>query len=397
MATYTYLDINGLSKYDELIKSYIGTGDAQAIKYGVIENGVLKLYKVASPAEGATPDFSLTLPLSGKADKVSNATSGNFAGLDSNGNLSDSGSKASDFAVAGHTHSDKADKVSGATNGNLAALDSNGNLTDAGAALSTLETKAHAGTIPSGATATTIVGYAAEVASDEADAAQSAAETNSAVTISQDGLVYSIYQGGNTSSDLIGTINIPADMVVTAGVVETYSAGSLPSGVTEPGTYIKLTIANATNDKIYIKVTDLVDVYTAAQSAAQVQVAIDQNKVVSATIVAGSIGTTELAGSAVTTAKLADNAVTTAKITDANVTADKLASDAVTTAKIVDANVTSAKLAANAVITAKIADENVTKGKLAQGVQDSLDLADSALQAGDFDVISNSAIEALFE
>jgi hypothetical protein len=35
-----------------------------------------------------------------KADKVSNATSGNFAGLDSNGNLTDSEKKASDFATA---------------------------------------------------------------------------------------------------------------------------------------------------------------------------------------------------------------------------------------------------------------------------------------------------------
>ena len=38
--------------------------------------------------------------LSQKADKVTGATSGNFAGLDSNGNLTDSGSKASDFATA---------------------------------------------------------------------------------------------------------------------------------------------------------------------------------------------------------------------------------------------------------------------------------------------------------
>lgn len=35
-----------------------------------------------------------------KADKVSNSTSGNFAGLDANGNLTDSGSKAADFATA---------------------------------------------------------------------------------------------------------------------------------------------------------------------------------------------------------------------------------------------------------------------------------------------------------
>jgi hypothetical protein len=38
---------------------------------------------------------------SGKADKVASATSGNFAGLDANGNLTDSGKKASDFQAAG--------------------------------------------------------------------------------------------------------------------------------------------------------------------------------------------------------------------------------------------------------------------------------------------------------
>jgi hypothetical protein len=38
--------------------------------------------------------------VSGKADKVSGATNGNFAGLDSNGNLTDIGKKASDFATA---------------------------------------------------------------------------------------------------------------------------------------------------------------------------------------------------------------------------------------------------------------------------------------------------------
>ena len=299
-----YLNLAGLQKYDELIKQYIGTADAKAIKYGKIENGILKLYKAENPAEGATPDFALTLPtqdLSGFAHKVGSATSGN-----------------------------------------LAALDANGDLVDAGAALSSLETKAHAGDIPAGATATTITGYAAEAA----DAAELAAKTASAVTISQDGLTYTIKQGGNAAANVIGTINIPADMVVTAGVVETYDAQHLPTGVTEAGTYIKLTIANATNDKIYIKVTDLVDVYTAAQSAAQVQITIDQNKVVSAAIVAGSIGATELG--------------------------------------------------ADAVETAKIKDKNVTKAKLADAVQASLDLADTAVQPGDFVAATTTEIEALF-
>lgn len=38
--------------------------------------------------------------IGGKADKVSSPTTGNFAGLDANGNITDSGSKASDFVTA---------------------------------------------------------------------------------------------------------------------------------------------------------------------------------------------------------------------------------------------------------------------------------------------------------
>lgn len=40
----------------------------------------------------------------GKADKVALPTEGNFAGLDSTGNLTDSGKKTSDFANVVHTH-----------------------------------------------------------------------------------------------------------------------------------------------------------------------------------------------------------------------------------------------------------------------------------------------------
>lgn len=70
--------------------------------------------------------------ISGKADKVTNATTGNFAGLDANGNLTDSGKKASDFLTQHQNITGKADKVANATNGNFAALDANGNLTDSG-------------------------------------------------------------------------------------------------------------------------------------------------------------------------------------------------------------------------------------------------------------------------
>lgn len=39
-----------------------------------------------------------------KADKVTSATTGNFAGLNAEGNLTDSGKKAADFAAASHNH-----------------------------------------------------------------------------------------------------------------------------------------------------------------------------------------------------------------------------------------------------------------------------------------------------
>lgn len=47
--------------------------------------------------------------ISGKADKVTNAISGNFASLNSNGNLEDSGKKASDFLTQ---HQDISDRYS---------------------------------------------------------------------------------------------------------------------------------------------------------------------------------------------------------------------------------------------------------------------------------------------
>ena len=115
--------------------------------------------------------------------------------------------------------------------------------------------------------------------------------------------VYEITQGGVS----VGTINIPKELVVESGEVVVNPSGQAA------GTYIKLVLQNVA-EPLYIDVAKLVDVYTAAQGAAQVQLAINGSNEISAAIVAGSIGTTELG----------DNAVTTAKIADANVTKEKL-------------------------------------------------------------------------
>lgn len=148
---------------------------------------------------------------------------------------------------------------------------------------------------------------------------------------------YGVYQGATGSSaspvagEKLADIDIPKDMVVESGSVETVKTADVPyKGAQVGDKYIDLVIANATSDHIYIPANSLVDIYTVEQSATQVQLAINNN-VISATVVAGSITATELASDAVTTAKIADG--------------------------------------------------NVTKAKLASGVQASLDLADSAVQS----------------
>ena len=113
--------------------------------------------------------------------------------------------------------------------------------------------------------------------------------------------VYTIKQGGT----VIGTINTIKDLVIQSGEVTD------KNGVKT----LVLTLNNG--NTVDIPVADLVDVYTAGANAAQIQLAISANNVITATIVAGSVGTTELAGSAVTTAKIAANAVTKEKLAEA--------------------------------------------------------------------------------
>ena len=138
--------------------------------------------------------------------------------------------------------------------------------------------------------------------------------TASVVTVEEDttsadyAKVYQIKQGGEVK----GTINIPKDMVVESGSVVVNPEGQ------PAGTYIKLVLANAEKSEIFVNVGTLVDIYTAKAEAAQVQLAIDaKTREISATIVAGGVGTAELA----------NDAVTTVKIKDANVTKAKLAND----------------------------------------------------------------------
>lgn len=82
-----------------------------------------------------------------KPDRVASPVDGNFVAFDgTTGAQKDSGKKAADFAAANHTHDGKADKVSGATSGNFAGLDQNGNLTDSGKKASDFAAATHSHT-----------------------------------------------------------------------------------------------------------------------------------------------------------------------------------------------------------------------------------------------------------
>lgn len=63
---------------------------------GVIDS----LTEIQNALDSLTDASELATAIAGKADKVEGATEGNFAGLDANGNLTDSGKKAADFATA---------------------------------------------------------------------------------------------------------------------------------------------------------------------------------------------------------------------------------------------------------------------------------------------------------
>lgn len=107
-------------------------------------------------------------------------------------------------------------------------------------------------------------------------------------------------------------INIPKDLVVSSGSVETFTSGALPEGVTEAGTYIKLTLANSTKP-LYINVSSLIEYVTGGSGendAIQINVSSDTHKV-TASVKNGSLTKEMLAADVVTSLGKADSAVQT--------------------------------------------------------------------------------------
>ena len=128
---------------------------------------------------------------------------------------------------------------------------------------------------------------------------------------------YQLTKDGNVVG---AVIDIPKDMVVQSGSVQTFAAGELPAGVAEAGTYIVLVLANATSDKLYIKVDDLIEYVTSGSSEGDmVFINIDpKTHKVTATITDGSVTEAKLAKAVTDKLALASSSVQEVKAGTAN-------------------------------------------------------------------------------
>ena len=163
------------------------------------------------------------------------------------------------------------------------------------------------GVIPDGATATTAIGYVDEkIAAIPAQVDYSVTcDTSTPAGVAKR---YVLSQKGSA----IATIDIPSDMVVKSGTVETKSEAGV-WGVA--GTYLVLTLANATSDKVYINVSDLIEYVTGATATdGIITTSVDANHVLTATIGDGTITKAKLAAAVQTSLGKADTALQSAAL-----------------------------------------------------------------------------------
>lgn len=169
------------------------------------------------------------------------------------------------------------------------------------------------GTLPEDATATTVVGYVDE------KIGKIPAQTDYTVTVTPSTVegIAKRYTVAQAATGLNVNIDIPSDMVVKSGTVETNPAGQ------PAGTYLVLTLANATNDKVYIDVGSLIEYVTSgSKTGDMVVVDVSADHKVTATISDGTITKAKLATDVQTSLDLADSALQAAALEPYAKTAD---------------------------------------------------------------------------
>lgn len=121
---------------------------------------------------------------------------------------------------------------------------------------------------------------------------------------------YYLTQGG---TQVGAKINIPKDYFAKDATVKTVTEADKPVAGYKVGQKyidIEVNVVDSADPKhLYILCDDVITPYTAAQGAAQIQVAISDGNVISASVVAGSIGGTELSEAVNASLALADSAI----------------------------------------------------------------------------------------
>lgn len=260
-----YLDLQGLTTYDGKIKGYVNE------KESALDAKITAEKNRAESVEGTLTNLT--------TDAKDNLVAA-INEVDSNANAAAAAAKvAQDAANAAQSDVDALERLVGtlpesATTttvtdyigkvaADLTALD--GSLADVAksGAAADVSIADEGGKI----TATTVEGALAELAE-----AISATSTAGAVTCVKDteaeGVAarYTFSQGGIPIANAV--IDIPKDMVVKSGKVVTNPEGK------PAGTYLVLTLANTTEDKIYIDVTTLIEYVTGGETA-EIAVSVD--------------------------------------------------------------------------------------------------------------------------
>jgi hypothetical protein len=297
MATKQFIDLSNLQEYDRLLKNYVAAEDAKSIKSVVIENNNLKFYAVENPTAQDVPKYNITLPqpdLSNFVEKVIEGSNGKALVF----NESDGGGlkfehKDGTWSFAGVND--------GGANGLAAQIYAVNKDTKVGTRINVTTSGIYYtnGNSSMAYTAGDEIATKKDVQGDAGSKTVYVVETSGG---SQDPFSkkYDFYQGANGSSqspdpsEKLTTIAIAKDMFVESGTVGTVTVADEPyPGAKVGDKYIDLVLANSSSDHIYIPANSLVDVYTGGTTN-YIQVSIDGNNQITATIVDGSIGRTKL-------------------------------------------------------------------------------------------------------
>lgn len=213
-----YVDLTGLSKYHELISQYINTEDAKSIKSLSRSGNTVSFYKT-NDATG-TPAYQVEIPdVSGFMSKITSALGGKIV-----------------TSVAG------------------------GEVAESETAISDLATNAFVGSIPNGSSATTVTGYAKEVADSKdsaISAAQSAADDAQSDVDNLEALVGTLPSGVSSTTvtgyvdeaiaTAVGALDTQSDVGVASKSGKTVTiSGSVKEvdGVIQKGTATDITLAD---------------------------------------------------------------------------------------------------------------------------------------------------------